>query len=63
MSFIFCTRRKTTLIIEILETQKKKKKEANTQMYNNLSFLKGFMRFFIGGLCRLALEAEYLDGL
>jgi hypothetical protein len=62
MSFIFCTQRKTTLIIEILET-KKKKKEANTQMYNNLSFLKGFMRFFIGGLCRLALEAEYLDGL
>jgi hypothetical protein len=61
MSFIFCTQRKTTLIIEILETQKKK--EANTQMYNNLSFLKGFMRFFIGGLCRLALEAEYLDGL
>ena len=59
MSFIFCTRRKTTLIIEILETKKK----ANTQMYNNLSFLKGFMRFFIGGLCRLALEAEYLDGL
>jgi len=59
MSFIFCTQRKTTLIIEILETKKK----ANTQMYNNLSFLKGFMRFFIGGLCRLALEAEYLDGL
>jgi hypothetical protein len=38
-------------------------KRAITLKYNNLSFLKWFKRFFIGSLCGLLLETEYIDNL
>ena len=60
MLFILCTYKKTMLVIETLEIQKKR---ANIQRYNNPSLLKGFKRFFIDGLCRLLLEAGHLDNL
>ena len=60
MLLILCTYRKTMLVIETLEIQKKRD---NIQRYNNPSLLKGFKRFFIDDSCRLSLEDGHLDNL
>jgi hypothetical protein len=45
------------------EISKIQNKRACILRKNNLSPLKRFRRFFIGGSCGLPLEAKHLDGL
>ena len=42
---------------------KHKKKRVETLRYNNISSLKGFIRFLTGDLYKLLLEARHLDDL